>query len=217
MGGLRGYDMARKELRDREITAYLGKPEGDDKITKDELGEFITDEMGLRNSDGDPSWSEGITELLSVGIRQWDTETKQANPEMVADLREAKQTIRDLRDERENLKEQIQTEQTEQGYRDAATRQHRLEARVLEILCRDEHLGVDTPNLVPVIEVAQQTGLDHDAVGSVLDALSKPHNGELVTWHDMNPEAKARHENVFEDYCNENPDFSADEIRRMNQ
>jgi hypothetical protein len=148
-------------------------------------------------------------------MRQWDAETKAVDPEMVEELREAKREIRDLRDERENLKQQIQSEQVEQGYRDAAEIQHRLEARVLEVLCRDEHLGVDTPNLVPVITVAQQTGLDHDTVGDVLDSLSKPHMG-LVEWHNINPEAKASHAGVFEQYC-DGMDFTADEIRGMNQ
>lgn len=209
--------MVRKELRERQITAYLGKPEGDDKITKDELGEFIASRMGYQNSNGEPEWSPGIAELLRVGMRQWDAETKTVDPEIVGELREAKQTIRDLRKERENLKEQIETEQVEQGYRGAADQQHRLEARVLEVLCRDEHIGADSPNLVPVITVTQQTGLDNDTVGDVLDALSKPHNGELVTWHDLNPEAKARHAGVFEQYCSNVPEFSADEIRGLNQ
>jgi len=209
--------MVRKELRNRKITAYLGKPEGgDDRITKPELGEFITDRMGYRDSEGEPEWSEGIAALLRVGMRQWDADTKAVDPEMVEELREAKREIRDLRQQREELKQQIQTEQVEQGYRDAAEIQHRLEARVLEVLCRDENLGVDSPNLVPVIEVAQKTGLDHDTMGDVLDTLSKPHM-DLVEWHNINPEAKARHGNVFEEYCSDNPEFTADEIRGMNQ
>ena len=83
------------------------------------------------------------------------------------------------------------------------------------MLCRDEHLGVDTPNLVPVIEVSQQTGLDHDTVGSVLDVLSKPHM-DLVEWHSVNPEAKANHADAFKNYA-EGAGFDPDEIRRMNQ
>lgn len=45
-----------------------------DKLSKEQVGEFITKKMTLKTSTGEPKWSVGILTLVEHGMKRWDAE-----------------------------------------------------------------------------------------------------------------------------------------------
>jgi hypothetical protein len=59
--------MPPRDYDDRRVEVYFG-PSRKVDVTKEELAEFIIEEMALERSDGGPKWTEGVAELVELGM-----------------------------------------------------------------------------------------------------------------------------------------------------
>lgn len=207
--------MPRKEYLDRTTQIYFGK-EDDDRLTKEQVGEFIRNEMGLERADDSPQWTEGILELVECGMDNYDREVQPTDPEILEQLEEAEQRLEELERENEMLKQQLQGQQTTKQVKDPAHQVHLSECRILEVLCRDEYLGHrGDPNFVDVIPIVEETGKDPSAVTATLNRMSALHV-DLIESRGNADEVKPLSANIFEKHC-EATGIDPEMVRRMNQ
>lgn len=59
--------MPSRDYDDRRVEVYFS-PSRKVDVTKEELAEFIIEEMALERSDGGPKWTEGVAEFVKRGI-----------------------------------------------------------------------------------------------------------------------------------------------------
>jgi len=187
--------------KDRMVRLYFGRP-GEMKPTKQEVGEFITDKMGLVRDGDKPRWSEGICELIALGMDAWYRgQVERANlvsPERVEKLEERTQ---EQREKIKELKQQLAREQRDDGRMDAVEQVHHTEAAILRVLCRDENIGAKSPNYVSIPQVSDATGFDYDTITHYGQMLSKPAFGEHVEIDRFGEKIKATSEDAYEMYC----------------
>lgn len=188
--------MVRQELQERTLTVYTGK-DLDERPSKDAIGEFIVDTMGLEKADGSPRWSAGVLELVSCGMDRWDGPGDSIDPALVAKVQEQERTIEELRSKNESLKTRLRDIELTHG--DPADMQMRTEARILQVLCSDDNLGVDSPNWVPIADVEAELGFKRGllAGGRVLDWLV---NEGYVVDHPSLEKIKASDARAYESY-----------------
>ena len=193
--------MPREEYLDRTVQIYFGTEE-DNRLTKAEVGEFIRTTMGLERADDAPHWSAGILELAECGMDYYEQAIQPTDPELVRELEDAKTELQELQKENQILKQQIELQESSGGrqVRDPAKQTHETECRILEVLCRDEHIGHDDPNYVDTLAIARETGLDAETVHYHLHVLAQPHLG-LVQEDRNEDRVKATHSGVFEEHC----------------
>lgn len=207
--------MPREEYLDRTTQIYFGTKE-DDRLTKEQVGEFIRNEMGLERADDSPQWTEGILELVEVGIDNYEREVQPTDPEILEQLEEAEQRLEELERENEMLKQQLETQQPTKQVDNPVHQVHLSECRILEVLCRDEYLGHrGDPNFVDVITIVEETGKDPSAVTATLNRMSAPHV-DLIESRGNADEVKPRSANIFEKHC-EATGIDPEMVRRMNQ
>ncbi len=207
--------MPREEYLDRTTQIYFGK-EDDDRLTKEQVGEFIRNEMGLERADDSPQWTEGILELVECGMDNYEREVQPTDPEVLKQLEDAEQRLEELERENEMLKQQLETQQSTKQVKDPVHQVHLSECRILEVLCRDEHLGHrGDPNFVDVITIVEETGMDPSAVTYTLNQMSAPHV-DLVESRGNEDEVKPLGADLFERHCEETG-IDPDMVRRMNQ
>lgn len=185
---------------DRKKGIYFGRP-GDTRPTKEEVAEFITEEMGLVQGKDKPRWSEGIGELIDLGMDAWRNGFEAIDPAEHERIEELEEKISEYRMETERLQQERDKRSQTNGSLDAAERVHRLEARILEFLCRDEHRGAKSMNYVDLFDVAEQTGIEYNAVITYAETLSRPEFGGHVRVDAYGEEAKASSPEAFETYC----------------
>lgn len=192
--------MPREEYLDRTTQIYFGKEE-DDRITKERVGEFIRNEMGLERSDGSPHWTEGILELVECGMNNYEREVQPTDPEIIEQLEDAEERLEELERENERLKDHLDTQKSRSQVEYPAQEVHLTECRILEVLCRDEHLGHrGSPNFVDVLTIAEETGLEYETVVYNLNQISTP-PVELIEERGNEEEVKALGADRFEQYC----------------
>lgn len=198
---------------DRRVGIYFG-PSSHTVLTKAEVGEFITDEMGLVRSDGGPKWTEGLVELIERGMQSW--------PEIEEDSLDIEQELVEIKDRLEEY--QAETQELDTGQEqdhvddmiDLAKRVYRTEARILEVLSRDENIGVKSPNYVNWTTVASETGLDL-AIVMYYGLMMHSHEGPAFIELDRKQDnAKVTSEEMFELYCDQHQ-LDPDDIRSMNE
>lgn len=94
-----------------------------DSLSRQEVGEFITHEMGLQQPNGEPQWSVGVATLVEHGMQLWKEESEidpqtfehelQSVYEEVHQLQHAyEEKIQDLRKEKEVLRKQLENERS---------------------------------------------------------------------------------------------------------
>lgn len=204
---------------DRMIRFYFGQP-GDQRPTKEEVADFITDEMGLVRGDGDkPRWSEGVGELIQRGMEAEQEQLNAVNHNERERLRNLEEKVDNYRAQVQRLKSQLDRRREEEGHLDAATRVHRIEASILEVLCRNVaaggHAGPRGMNYVELYDVARATGYNFDTVLQYARTLSETEYGEHVQLDDYDEKAKATSPDAFEAYCDAT-DIDPASIRRQN-
>lgn len=59
--------MPPRDYDNRRVEVYFG-PSRKVETTKEELAEFIIEEMALERSDGGPKWTKGVAELVDLGM-----------------------------------------------------------------------------------------------------------------------------------------------------
>ncbi|RKS82127.1 hypothetical protein BDK61_1424 [Haloarcula quadrata] len=186
---------------DRKIRLYFGDGSGV-KPTKEEVGGFIKNQMGLVRSGEKPEWSSGVCQLISMGMDAWqDGKIERAHlisPERVEKLEERN---RELKNEVQNLRSELARSDQDGGKVDAAKRVQTIEASILKVLCSDKHLGAKSPNYVQIETISQTTGHDYDTVMHYVRSLSKIEFGGHVEIDRMENNAKAARETAFEEYC----------------
>jgi len=207
--------MPREEYLDRTTQIYFGTKD-DDRLTKGQVGEFIRNKMGLERADDSPQWTEGILELVEVGIDNYEREVQPTDPEILEQLEEAEQRLEELERENEMLKQQLETRQQTTQVENPVHQVHLAECRILEVLCRDEYLGHrGDPNFVDVITIVEETGKDPSSVTATLNRMSAPHV-DLIESRGNADEVKPLGANIFEKHC-EATGIDPEMVRRMNQ
>jgi hypothetical protein len=204
---------------DRMIRLYFGQP-GDQRPTKKEVANFITDEMGLvRGDENEPQWSKGVGELVQRGMEAEKNLLDAVNHDERERLQELEEEVDRYREQVQRLKAQLDRQREEEGHLDAARRVHRIEASILEILCQNEavgqHAGPEGMNYVELYDVARLTGYDFDTVLQYARTLSRPEYGGHVQLDSYDEEAKATSRDAFEAYCDAT-DIEPGLIRRQN-
>lgn len=204
---------------DRMIRLYFGQP-GDQRPTKEEVANFITNEMGLVRGNGDkPRWSEGVGELVQRGMEAEQGLLNAVDHDERERLQELEEQVNNYRAQIQRLKSQLDRQREEDGHLDAARRVHRIEASILEVLCQNEavgqHAGPRGMNYVELYEVARATGYSFDTVLSYARTLSRPEYGGHVQLGDYDEKAKATSRDAFEAYCDAT-DIDPGIIRRQN-
>lgn len=204
---------------DRMIRLYFGQS-GGERPTKQEVANFITEEMGLvRGNENDPQWSKGIGELIQRGMEAEKELLNAINADERERLRELEEKVDNYRAQVQRLKSQLDRQREEEGHLDAARRVHRIEASILEVLCQNEaagrHAGPQGMNYVELYDIARATGYGFDTVLQYARTLSRPEYGGHVKLNDYDEKAKATSRDAFEAYCSAT-DIDPNLIRRQN-
>jgi hypothetical protein len=164
------------------------------------MEQFITEEMGLVRSDGGAKWTEGITELIVLGMNSWRegqySRSRMIEPERVEKLEEKNER---LREKVESL--QSTAVENDQGTEiDAVRRVQEIEASILKVLCV-EGMGSESPNCMPVTDVCGHLDFDMKTVVEYAEKLSRTEYGGYVRHHSRKQHIKATSSDAFEDYC----------------
>lgn len=199
---------------ERRVGIYFG-PSPYTLLTKEEVGEFIKNQMGLIRSDGGPKWTEGLTQLIELGMEVW-----RDGPEDISDIEKKVEQVNtkidDYRDEILELSSQVEQKQSIDDLVDKAKQVHRTEARILEVLCRDENLGVKSPNYVSWSTVREKTNLEYHEVSYFARILANSQFSGFVEIDRTGNEIKAVDEKVFHTYCDERG-LNPEAIRELNE
>lgn len=182
--------------KDRCQKIYFGKPE-DIEPTKEEVGQFIIDKMGLEY-DGGPAWSEGVPKLIRMGMRYRDKNHTEWDLKAIDDL-EAE--IEELRDENSRIRKQLAGEMKMTDPDLAIDRLEQTEALILSILCEEGSRGVDSPNFVRLSTIVRISGFDRSTVEQTLENLTRQEFGGYVDYDNNEGVARATRSSAFDEYC----------------
>jgi hypothetical protein len=184
---------------DQRITYYFGT-RGSSKPTMEEVDSFITEEMGLVRDDGGAKWTEGVTELIMLGMDSWrQGQVERAHlvsPERVESLEERN---RELREKVSDLQAKVDKLDRDDGKIEAAVQVQRIEASILKVLCNN--IGAKSPNYMSIEEVSDKTGHDYDTVVHYAVMLSRVEFGGYVQFDRMEDNIKVQREDAYEKYC----------------
>ena len=165
-----------------------------------EVDSFITEEMGLVRDDGGAKWTEGITELIMLGMDSWrQGQVERAHlvsPERVESLEERN---RELREKVSDLQAKVDKLDRDDGKIDAAVRVQRIEASILKVLCNN--IGAKSPNYMSIEEVSDKTGHDYDTIVHYAVMLARAEFGGYVQFDRMEDNIKVQREDAYEKYC----------------
>jgi len=199
---------------DRMVRLYFGKP-GENRPTKAEVRDFIVADMGLVRGDEKPQWSEGICELIQYGMDSWDTKLSDTwEHEEQIDQLEAK--VRAAQNRVDDLEAELEMEKLSDTDTDVVAEVHRTEARILEILCRDDNIGAKSPNFVPIDEIAAEIDVSRQAVSNIVEAMEKPELGGHVEVDRHGGRVKTADPGAFVAYCGA-VRMSPEKIREANR
>ena len=191
--------MVKNTKSDQRITYYFGGP-GDSKPTMEEVGSFITGEMGLVRDDGGAKWTDGVTELIMLGMDAWrQGQVERAHlvsPERVESLEKRNQ---ELRETVSNQRTEISKTDRDDGKIDAALRVQQIEASILKVL--SNNIGAKSPNYVSIEKVADQTKHDFDTVVHYSTMLARVEFGGYVQFDRMEDNIKVTREDAYDKYC----------------
>lgn len=174
---------------------YFGEPLGF-KQTRREAGEFTMDEMGMIY-DGGPAWSEGVPQLVYLGMQCAEHKLNDESIENFDEIRHDRDRLQrktdELRRQLSNRRKQVKSER-------AVDRFERIEASILRVLCEEDGSG-SHPDFVEVPTTIQSSGLKYGTVVHYLEKLTRPEFGEYVEYSNGSNKARVRRESAFEEYC----------------
>lgn len=170
-------------------------------VSKEEVAEFIVGQMGLERSNGGPKWTEGITTLIKLGMESWRSDPVNNRSELKESIYKLERKIDKYHKEvKDSDSEQAKTESADELVH-AADLVHRTEARILEVLCRDENIGAKSPDYVDIQSLVEETGLKYPTVYQYVDNLRKLPSGELIQFDVSYEQVKVTSEDGFTEYC----------------
>lgn len=198
---------------ERRVEVYFG-PSPHTTLSKSEVGDFIVNNMGLKSPDGNPRWTEGITELVLLGMESFE-EGLNDDSELWSRIEQLERELNQYQSEMERLRAASEADSGPDEVIEAAELVYRTEARILEVLCRDDHIGAKSPNYVDVMVVYKETGISPEAIGHLTEMMAMPEFGEFVGIHRYGGSIKAKSEGSFNRYC-ELRRLDPDDIRTEN-
>lgn len=83
---------------------------------------------------------------------------------------------------------------------DTADEVYHTGAMILEVLCRDSHIGVKSPNFVEIHALAEEVGLPYPLVYDFVGNLVEYPGADLVKWDSMAKKANASREDAYNVY-----------------
>lgn len=186
--------MPPRDYNDRRVEVYFG-PSRKVSLSKEKLAEFIIGEMGLERSDGGPKWTEGVAELVELGMEAFEEQYRD-EPEYAEEIAKLNQKL----DEYQREVRQIATTQQEpvDTLIHASKLTGRAQARILKILSKKMKEDGRMPLFVDLEEVAEEADMDYSAVSHHARLLDLE---GFIQRNTYGEKAKLSHKNVFEEYC----------------
>lgn len=185
--------MPPSENNDRRIEIYMG-PSRKVDLTKGELADFIIEKMGLVRSDGGPKWTEGVAELVELGMEAFK-ERGQNHPEFGEEIAKLNRKLDEYQAEVEKIATTGQEPVDSRIH--AAILTHRTQARILKVLC--DHARIDDMNVfIELTDVAKEADLEYSAVSHHTRLLDLT---EFVERNKYGDHAKAASPDAFHVFC----------------
>jgi len=189
--------MPPRDYDDRRVEVYFG-PSRKVDVTKEELAEFIIKEMALERSDGGPKWTEGVAELVELGMEAFE-EQYGDDPKYAEEITKLNRKLDEYQSE---VREIAATQQEPVDTRiQAAKIAHRSQARILKVL--SEAISADDSFIpfVDLYEIAEESGLEYSVVSHHTRLLEHPELGGYVRRDDLGEKAKVTSEDAYNSFC----------------
>lgn len=198
---------------ERRVEIYFG-PSPHTNLSKNEVGNFIVSEMGLRGPGGSPKWTEGITELIQLGMETFN-ESNIDNPEITNRINQLERKLDRYQGRIEQMRAAEGINSGPDEIVEAAKIVLRSEARILEVLCRDDNIGVKSPNFVDSMKLYEEIGISPEAISILTERMSKNEPEGFVETDRYGESIKATSPDSFRRYCNLYR-LKVEEIRSIN-
>lgn len=186
--------MPPRDYDDRRVEVYFG-PSRKVDVTKEELADFIIEKMGLERSDEGPKWTEGVSELVKLGMKAFE-EKYQDDPEFGEEVAKLNRKL----DEYQSDIREMSTKRQKpfDSLIQASKLTRRTQARILEVL--SDRAWEDDGNmmLVDLSEVSKEADLEYSAVSHHARLLDYQGFVERGEYYDK---VKLSYRNAFEKFC----------------
>ena len=186
--------MPPRDYDDRRVEVYFG-PSRKVQTTKEELADFIIEEMGLERSDGGPKWTEGVAELVDLGMKGFE-EQYSDNPEYAEEVARLNRKMDEYQSEVREIAATKQKPVDTLIHASKLTR--RAQARILKVLSEQMREDGGMTMFVDLGDVAKEADMDYSAVSHHCRLLDI---GGFVQRDTYGEKAKLSQRNSFENYC----------------
>ncbi|GAA0677712.1 hypothetical protein [Natronoarchaeum mannanilyticum] len=186
--------MPPRDYDDRRVEVYFG-PSHKVDVTKEELAEFIIEEMALERSDGGPKWTEGVAELVELGMEAFE-EQYGDDPEYAEEIAKLNQKLDEYQSEIREIS--ISQEEPVDTLIQASKLTRRAQARILKVLSENAREDDGMSLFVDLAEVAREADMEYSAVSHYTRLLDL---GGFVDRDTYGQKAKLNHRNAFEKFC----------------
>jgi hypothetical protein len=186
--------MPPRDYDDRRVEVYFG-PSHKVDVTKEELAEFIIEEMALERSDGGPKWTEGVAELVELGMEAFE-EQYGDDPEYTEEIAKLNQKLDEYQSEVREIA--ISQEEPVDTLIQASKLTRRAQARILKVLSKNAREDDGMSLFVDLVEVAKEVDMEYSAVSHHARLLDL---GGFVQRDTYGQKAKLNRENAFEEFC----------------
>lgn len=186
--------MPPRDYDDRRVEVYFG-PSRKVDVTKEELAEFIIEEMALERSDGGPKWTEGVAELVELGMEAFE-EQYGDDPEYTEEIAKLNQKLDEYQSEVREIA--ISQEEPVDTLIQASKLTRRAQARILRVLSENAREDDGMSLFVDLVEVAKEVDMEYSAVSHHARLLDL---GGFVQRDTYGQKAKLNRENAFEEFC----------------
>jgi hypothetical protein len=186
--------MPPRDYDDRRVEVYLG-PSRKVDMTKEELAEFIIEEMALERSDGGPKWTEGVAELVELGMEAFQEQYRD-EPEYAEEIAKLNRKLNEYQSEVREIS--ISQEESVDTLIQASKLTRRAQARILKLLSKNAREDDGIPLFVDLAEVAKEADMEYSAVSHHTRLLDL---GGFVDRDSYGQKAKLSHKGGFEKFC----------------
>lgn len=186
--------MPPRDYDDRRVEVYFG-PSHKVDVTKEELADFIIEEMALERSDGGPKWTEGVAGLVKLGMKAFE-EQYGDDPEYAEEVTKLNRKL----DEYQSEVREIATLQQEpvDTLIHASKLTRRAQARILKVLSEKVRENDGMTLFVDLAEVAKEADLEYSAVAHHARLLDLEGFVQRDTY---GQKAKLSYRNSFQEFC----------------
>lgn len=186
--------MPPRDYDDRRVEVYFG-PSRKVDVTKGELAEFIIEEMALERSDGGPKWTEGVAELVELGMEAFE-EQYGDEPEYAEEIAKLNRKLDEYQSELREIS--ISQEEPVDTLIQASKLTRRAQARILRVLSENAREDDGMSLFVDLAEVAKGVDMEYSAVSHHTRLLDL---GGVVDRDSYGQKAKLSHKDGFEKFC----------------